>query len=129
MGIDEAEGATATQSAAIKTSVDKAVGKVMSHVNLVKSNSYAYIEWEEGYDRKEEEEEAWTTAFVHTRTAARRGRCSDEQALIAVCRLSGCLSAHQLQRACGDTAAGKSSGRSVRHDGAGEAAAAEPGGG
>lgn len=61
LGIGEEE-ANPEQKKIIEQAIEKRWKKVMSHHRIVKSAAYSFIEWEEGYERTKEEEEAWDDA-------------------------------------------------------------------
>lgn len=62
MGLNDGDDVLTSQHEAVLLAVEKRTATALQHVNLVKAGPYAFLQWEADYERKQEEEEAWTAA-------------------------------------------------------------------
>lgn len=62
LGLEEGEDVEEAAVATIASAVKKRTAATMTHCTLVKAGPYAFIQWEDGYERKNDEQEAWLAA-------------------------------------------------------------------
>ena len=61
-GLEEDGHPDASQVASMQAAKDKRTAAAMKHLNVVKNGSYGFLQWDEGYTRTAQEEEAWKDA-------------------------------------------------------------------
>lgn len=62
MGLEEGDEVDVAGQQTIAGAVKKRTAAAKTHFSLVKAGPYAFIQWDESYQRKHDEQEAWIAA-------------------------------------------------------------------